>query len=399
MSIKTLAQLCIAGTLFSATSLFAQDWSDIEQKAQGQTVYFHAWGGSETINDYIRWAGEQVKKSHDVTLKHVRVTETGNVVSQVLSEKTAGKLTEGAVDLVWINGENFRAMKQNGLLLGAFTQKLPNYAYVDTENKPTTLFDFTTSVDNMEAPWGMAQLVFMYDTEQVSQPPKNMNQLLNYAEQNPGRVTYPAPPSFYGTTFIKQALLELTDNKEALYAPVAVSDFDTVTAPLWNYLDALHPHMWGQGKTFASGAPQMKQLLNDGELDISLSFNPNDASNAIATGELPESIRTYVHDGGSIGNTHFVTIPFNSSNSAGAMVVANFLMSPVAQARKADPSIWGDPTVLSTQKLNAEDKALFESLPLGQATLSDEELGSVLREPHTSWVEALEKAWLARYAN
>ena len=50
--------------------------------------------------------------------------------------------------------------------------------------------------------------------------------------------------------------------------------------------------------------------------------------------------------GGTIGNTHFVAIPYNSSAKEGAQVVANFLLSPEAQARKLDPTVWGDPTVL-----------------------------------------------------
>ena len=155
--------------------------------------------------------------------------------------------------------------------------------------------------------------------------------------------------------------------------------------------------MWRKGKTFTSGAPEMKQLLNDGEIFISLSFNPNDASNAIANGELPDSIRTYVHKKGTIGNTHFVAIPFNSDVKEGAMVLANFLMSPKAQLQKAKPTIWGDPTVLALDKLSSKDKNLFESLPLGVATLSPAQLGKVLLEPDASWVTALEKAWLSRY--
>lgn len=391
----------VAMVILLVTSSFAdaQTWSEIEDKAKGQTVYFHAWGGSETINDYISWAVDQVKARHDVIVKHVRVTETGHVVNQILTEKTAGKLSGGAVDLLWLNGENFLSMKDNGLLLGPFTQHLPNYQYVDIENKPTTLYDFTTPVDNMEAPWGMAQLVFMYDSEQLANPPSNMAELLQYTQKFPGRFTYPAPPSFYGTTFLKQALIELTGRPESLYTQMDMANFDAITKPLWSFLDALHPNMWGQGKTFASGAPHMKQLLNDGELNISLSFNPNDASNAIATGELPESIKTYVHNTGMIGNTHFVAIPFNSSSSEGAMVLANFLMSPAAQARKANPNIWGDPTVLAIEKLSDKDKAIFDALPSGLATLTSAQLGAVLREPHTSWVEAIEKTWLSRYAN
>jgi len=389
----------LVAAITAGTAQAEDRWEEIVDSADGQTVYFHAWGGSDVINDYINWAAQRVQEDYGVNVQHVKVTETGNVVSQVLSEKTAGRDTDGAVDLVWINGENFAAMKNNDLLYGPFTQWLPNYQWVDTEDKPTTLFDFTTPVDNMEAPWGMAQLVFMYDSAEVREPPTSMESLLDFARENPGRVTYPAPPSFYGTTFVKQALLELADNRTPLYNPVDNADFGAVTAPLWDYLDQLHPLMWRRGQTFTSGAPEMKQLLNDGEIAISLSFNPNDASNAIATGELPETIRTYVHDEGSIGNTHFVAIAYNSGSAEGAMVLANFLMSPEAQARKANTDIWGDPTVLDVDRLPASERARFEELPQGKATLSADELGAVLREPHTSWVEALERAWQERYAN
>lgn len=395
---KTFLKIVILlSVILWSAGVQADEWSRIEKSARGQTVYFNAWGGSDAINDYIRWAANQVKKQYGVTVKHVKVTDIGDVVSRILAEKAAGRSSGGSVDLMWINGENFRAMKANGLLFGPFTQKLPNYRFVDTENKPTVLFDFTTPVDNMEAPWGMAQLIFMYDTKRAARAPEDMQGLLSFAQRHPGRVTYPAPPSFYGTTFVKQALLELAADKKALYRPVSEADFNAVTAPLWEFLDSLHPLMWRKGKTFTSGAPEMKQLLNDGEIFISLSFNPNDASHAISNGELPDSIRTYVHRKGTIGNTHFVGIPFNTEVREGAMVFANFLMSPEAQLRKSKPSIWGDPTVLSVSKLNPEERRAFENLPLGIATLSSVELGKVLLEPDASWVATLEKAWLNRY--
>lgn len=388
----------LTATLATGTALAETNWTGTLEQAKGQTVYFHAWGGSEVINDYLRWAAERVEDEFEVTLEHVKVAEIGTTISQILSEKTAGRDSGGAADLVWINGENFAAMKENDLLFGPFTQDLPNYQLVDTDNKPTTLFDFTTPVDNLEAPWGMAQLVFLADMARVDEPPRSMLDLLDFARDNPGRVTYPAPPAFHGTTFLKQALLELAADREPLYSPVDDADFDTVTEPLWAYLDLLHPLMWRNGETFTSGAPEMTQLLNDGEIVLSMSFNPNDASNAIANGELPDTVRTYVHEAGSIGNTHFVGIPYNSDNTAAAQVVANFLMSPEAQAHKADTSVWGDPTVLALDKLSEPDRALFEQLPEGVATLSADELGAVLREPDASWVPALERAWQQRYA-
>ncbi|MEX0623042.1 ABC transporter substrate-binding protein [Saccharospirillum sp.] len=389
----------LTATLATGTALAETSWTDTLEQARGQTVYFHAWGGSEVINNYVRWAADRVEDDYGINLEHVKLAEIGTVISQILSEKTAGRDSGGAADLVWINGENFAAMKENDLLFGPFTQNLPNYELVDTENKPTTLYDFTTPVDNLEAPWGMAQLVFIADMARVDETPSSMLDLLDFASENPGRVTYPAPPAFHGTTFLKQALLELAADREPLYQPVDDANFETVTEPLWAYLDLLHPLMWRNGETFTSGAPEMTQLLNDGEIILSLSFNPNDASNAIANGELPDTVRTYVHEAGSIGNTHFVGIPYNSDNTAAAQVVANFLMSPEAQAHKANTQVWGDPTVLAIDKLSDADRTLFEQLPQGAATLTADELGTVLREPDASWVPALERAWQQRYAH
>ncbi len=108
-------------------------------------------------------------------------------------------------------------------------------------------------------------------------------------------------------------------------------------------------------------------------------------------------MRSFVFRDGTLGNTHFVAIPFNASASAGAMVLANFLMSPEAQARKQDPKVWGDPTVLDMAKVSPGDRAHFAALDLGAATLRPEELGPTLPEPHPSWVEMIEHEWARRY--
>ena len=59
------------------------------------------------------------------------------------------------------------------------------------------------------------------------------------------------------------------------------------------------------------------------------------------------------------------------------MVVANFLLSPEAQARKQDVRVWGDPTVLDLKALSPEDAGRFEGLELGPATLPPTALGPV----------------------
>lgn len=375
----------------------SEDWGRVLADARGQTVYWNAWGGDQRINDYIAWVATTVEERYGVAVRHVPVADISESVARILAERTAGRDTGGSVDLLWINGENFAAMRANGLLYGPFAEALPNFRLVDTEGKPTTLVDFTVPTDGLESPWGMAQFVFMIDTAVAPDPPTTLDALLAWAEANPGRFTYPTPPDFIGSTFLKQVMVSLAEAPDVLSQPVAEADFDAVTDPLWDYLDALHPHLWRRGTTFPSSGPELKRLLADGEVDIALSFNPGEASRDIASGFLPDTVRTFVLDGGTIGNSHFVAIPYNSSATEGAMVVANFLLSPEAQLRKQDPAYWGDGTVLNLDALDPQDRAAFDALDLGIATLSPGELGQPLPEPHPSWMTRLEAEWLIRY--
>jgi putative thiamine transport system substrate-binding protein len=385
----------LASTAFNARAADSRQWEQTLVRARGQTVYFNAWGGSDAINRYIQWAGQQVQQRYGVKLEHVKVSDAADVVKRVRNEKTAGTQA-GSVDLVWINGENFLAMKREGLLHGPLNASLPNYPLVDTVGKPTTQVDFAEPVEGMEVPWGMAQLTFLVDGKRVPQPPQNTAELQAFARANPGRVSYPRPPDFHGTTFLKQVLLELNPDRSALYKPYAADAFERAALPLWTYLDTLHPYLWRSGKQFVQSAAATRQMLADGELLFALTFNPNDAANEIAAKRMASTVVSYQFAGGTVGNTHFVAVPFNARAKEGAVVLADFLLSPEAQARKADIAVWGDPTVLAVERLSASQQALFKSKPLpGQVAKS----APAIPEPHGSWVGPLEQAWLKRYGS
>ncbi len=397
--------IALAVSLFAIAPLHAQSakdrasWKTTLAEARGQTVYFNAWGGDEAINGYIAWVGDQVDERFGIKLKHVKLADTAEAVTRVLAEKTAGRDRGGSVDLVWINGENFASMKEQELLFGPFVEDLPNFAHVDVAGKPTTVVDFTVPTDGFEAPWGMAQFVFLYDTAAVPEPPRSIEALLDWAKANPGRFTYPSPPDFIGSTFLKHLMIALIDDPDVLQRPVEQADFAVVTARLWRTLEEVRPSLWRHGETYPANGPGLHQLLDDGEVDFSMAFNPAEASAAIAAGNLPDTIRTFIPTTGSIGNTHFVAIPFNAAHKAGAMVVADFLLSPEAQAKKQDPSGWGDGTVLDLAGLNEQERARFDALPRGIATLSPEELTPVLPEPHPSWMTKIEAEWLRRFSS
>jgi putative thiamine transport system substrate-binding protein len=377
-----------------SADLDPSDWDAVLEQAQGQTVYWHAWGGSTATNDFIAWVGQQVAEQ-GVTLEHVKLADTADAVTRVLNERQAGQTDDSAVDLIWINGPNFAAMKQADLLFGPFAEQLPNWAFVDTEGK-TVQSDFTVPTEGYESPWAMAQVVFMYDTADM-EPQPSAEAILKWAKAHPGRFTYPQPPDFLGATFLKQTLIELTDNPDILSRPADEADYAAVTEPLWDYLDALTPVLWRSGSAYPATGPAQLQLLADNEIDLAISFSPGEASTAIANNQLPPSVRTFVLENGTLGNASYVAIPYNSGSKAGAMVVANTLLSPTAQIRAQDPSILGTGTVLSMDKLSQDDRAAFDALELGIATLSPEELGTAQPEPHPSWMTRISEDWTRRY--
>ncbi len=371
--------------------------AQLRARARGQTVWFAAWGGSPEINRYIRWAGEQLEQRFGIRLEHIRLRDTAEAVARIIAEVEAGRREDGSIDLIWINGENFRRLKERGLLFGPLPPYLSNWSRLDLAGNPTLTLDFTLPTEGLEAPWGTAQFVFLYDSARVPRPPADWAALFEAIRARPGRFTYPQPPDFVGSTFLKHLLYAEGVPRERLLAPVDGADFQRLAQAVFDRLDQLHPQMWRKGRSFPRTQGQLHQLLADGEVDFSMSFNPAEASNLILAGRMPATVRTFIPREGTIGNAHFLAIPINAAHKEGALVAIDFLLSPEAQARKADPAVWGDGTVLAMDRLTPEERALFERVPRHPATLPPEARRPVLPEPHPDWMERLEQAWIARY--
>ncbi|MBS0420955.1 MAG: ABC transporter substrate-binding protein [Proteobacteria bacterium] len=375
----------------------AQSWPQTLTEARGQTVYWNAWAGDEKTNAFMVWVAQQVATCCGVTLHQVPLSDTAEAVTRVIAEKTAGRDTDGTVDLIWINGPNFLALKERGLLYGPFTQRLPNFAYVDTKAPSPNLIDFTVPVDGYESPWLAARFVFIYDSAHVRDVPRDIPGFLPWVRRHPGRFTHPRIDNFLGVTFLEQALEALTPDRAALQHPATDATFAEATAPLWAWYDAVRPYLWRHGRQFPASGPAARQLLDDGEIDMMPSFNSAEAAVDVEAGLLPATARTLILEGGTLANTSFVAIPYNSPHKAGALVVANFLLAPAAQAQAADIRVLGSPTVLDLAKLAAPERARFDRLPKSPLQPPNTAWGVLLPEPHPSWATRLVTAWETRY--
>ena len=389
--------LTATALLLSLTPALSQTWQEVLDEARGQTVYFHAWGGDQRTNDFIASVGDEVLERHGVTLRHVPLADTADAVARVLAERAAGRETGGSVDLIWLNGPNFLAMKDQGLLHGPFVADLPNARWLDLSEGSANMVDFTVPTEGLESPWRLAKFVFNYDSARIDAPPSDMAGWTDWAAAHPGRITHPDPSNFMGATFLKQALVELAPEGTDLSSPPTDDAFARATAPLWDWYDALRPHLWRDGRSFPENESIQAQLLNDGEIDVTLSFDPASAAAAIADGLLPETVRVHVPEAGSIGNVSFVAIPFNAAHIAGAKVVADALLEPATQARMQNIEVLGAFSVLDPARLDADAQAAFAALPSAPALPALDALGPVLPEPHPDWMTRLTAEWQSRY--
>jgi len=404
--------ICIgisASTASPTTANINQDlspWQQIEAQGINQDVYFYAWGGDPQINAYLQWVADQVDDKYNINLVHVKLSDTSEAVSRVLAEKSAHNDDQGSVDLVWINGANFATMSENSLLLKQWANKLPNFALTDPDNNPTVNFDFGVPTNGMEAPWGQASLTFYYDSLSTSKPPTTLTELTAWTAQNPGRFSYPKPPDFLGMSFLKYVLVMLHEQQDAqtgkdisaqLNLPATEENTALVLDPLWAFLDGFHPTLWRNGEQFVQTGAQMRRLVDDTELSLAFTFSAPEVPAAVQRYDLPQSIRSYAMSDGSLSNTHFVAIPYNASHPQAAQLVANFLMSPEAQAKKQTPSVWGDKSVLVQSTLSPVQQALFKTKQPHPSALPFDSVKRTVSEPHPSWVEAIQQGWQARY--
>lgn len=393
VALMTLAVLTMAGPALgdNDSDLLKMDFSQIEKAANGQTVRFYMFGGWAHVNEWIdTFVADEMKKRYNITVKRVPM-DAAIFMNKLLNEKAAGK-TDGSIDLLWINGENFKNARQADLLFGPFASKLPNFQkYVDPA---TVQYDFGFPVEGYEAPYGRAQFVFEYDTARTPNPPTSFKALKEWILANPGRFTYPQPPDFTGSAFIRQVLYATAGGHEQFLKGFDQNLYDQTSPKLWAYLNGIKPGLWQKGRSYPQDSAALDTLFARGEVDFGMSYHPSHAQSKIIEGTYPKTVRTVVMDEGAIFNTHFTAIPKNAVNKAAALVMANFLMSPEAQLSKYDPANWGDFPAIDLSRVSEDWQKKFKAVDLGPATLSPDALAAkAVPEIPSEYLEKLEADW------
>ncbi|MET2010857.1 ABC transporter substrate-binding protein [Microbacterium chocolatum] len=390
----TASAFALAGCAAPAapTPELPETWDAVLEEADGQTVQLWMYGGDDQGNAYIDDVLAPAVAEHGVTLERVPVTDTRDALNRVFTEIQAGR-DDGTVDLIWVNGDNFRTGREANAWLCDWTSLLPNMALTAPDD-PLLLSDFGTSVDGCEAPWHKAQFTLVYNEDAIADPPQTMAEVLEWAEANPGRFTYPAPPDFTGSVFVREVLASVSGGADEVPLEYSEEAFDELSPALYERLADLAPSLWRGGDTYPANEAELGQLFADRQVDMMMTYGPATLTGLVAEGTYPEGTRVLTLEDGTVGNASFLGLPANSDAVAGAMVVANEALSAEQQAAKAQPDVWGQFTVLDLDLLDAEGRALFEALPASPVVPPYEVLSeNAHAELAAEWVPALDEGW------
>ncbi len=367
-------------------------FDELKEEAKGSTVTFYGWGGDELLNQWLDDVfAPAMKEKYDITMERVPM-DIDQILSQLSGEIQAGE-EDGSIDMIWINGENFRSAKENDMLYGPFVDRLPNFnEYMDTESEDVTL-DFAYPIEGYEAPYGKAQMVLIADTAVTPELPKNTDELLEFAKNNKGKVTYPALPDFTGSVFVRNVIYDICGYEQFLDIEADKETIKEAIEPALDYLRQLNPYLWNEGKTFPESSITVDNMFADGELVLNVTYDAFSTGIKIADGTYPETVQSFQFDKGTIGNTNFMAIAANSGNKTGAMVAINEMMSPEIQADRYDTM--KVLPVVDYEKLSDGQKQAFDKVELGKGDIpQDELLSKRLPEMPAELVPIIEEIWL-----
>lgn len=392
MTVFVLMSGCGAPDRTSAADLARLPWDSVLARAEGSTVVWRMWRGDPSINAFVdRWVAPRVKDRYGVTLTAVE-GQGPEIVNQLVVEREAG--ARGSADLVWINGETFGHLRREGLLDGPWAGSLPHARYVDSAS-PIIARDFEQDPAGYESPWGRVQFALIYDSMRTPEPPRTVAALGRWILDHPGRFTH--DQQFTGTTFLMILMYALSGGVERYQGGFDSLRYAEGRARVLEWLERHRSAFWRGGDTYPPGVAELHRLFANREVDFSMSYNQNEALTKARQGVLPATSRPLLLQDGTIANTHFLGIPFNATRPAGAMVVANFLLSPEAQLEKLKPEVWADGTVLAVESLPAEWAERFAAATRDPRALAPDSLARYARpEVAPRYRERLAADWRTR---
>lgn len=267
--------------------------SEYAGKYTAELQFMLSGTGTQSLTDMIAAADKAGQKNTDYDLVDLGGDDLSKIVSQV-GEDAFVKLDDS---------------------------KIPNASRVSAES--------TVATDYVQ-PYRGTTVVLAYDSEKVPNPPKTMDELVQWMKEHPGRFAYNTPGTGgAGDSFARTSVYNFLPEE-------AMTSDDTKWEAQWDkgfdFLKQIHPYMYKSGGSIVY--PNKNQgtldLLNQGEIDMCANWADMVLSQR-ADGTLKDTIKIAQIDPAFTGSLQSLAIPTFGSNEDGAYAFINYMLTDEAQ--------------------------------------------------------------------
>ena len=266
------------------------------------------------------------------------VAQNPDIVSRVTTEKAAAPEMAGkikaqqdagrlGIDMVLTGTDGLSAGTEQGLftpLLPQFADRLSN---MDNYQEPAAAMQELAADHGVVVTYYPSGPLIEYAPDRVPNPPKTAQELLAYAQANPGKVGYARPSnSGPGRTFLMGLPYILGDSNP--------KDPMGGWEKTWAYLAELDKTI----TSYPSGTSDTMKNLANGTYDIIVSTTGWDI-NPRALGTVPAEYKVGTLEGFTwVTDAHYAAIPkgVSADKQAALLALIQFMLTPEQQAKAYD---------------------------------------------------------------
>ena len=329
MKMKRLGSMLLAGTMLVAALAGCGGGSD--DSAEGGKSKVTLWAtGSDNVRTIFETLTKDLNENSDYADKYevelqFMLSGTGaQTLADMVAAAAKANQTETDYDIIDMSGDDLsKIVSQIGeeSFVKLDDSKLPNAASVEAES--------TVATDYVQ-PYRGTTVILAYDSEAVPEPPKTMDELVEWMKANPGRFAYNTPGTGgAGDSFVRTAVYNFLPEE-------AITSDDPKWEEQWDegfeFLASIHPYMYKSGGSIVY--PNKNQgtldLLNQGEIDMCINWADMVLSQR-AQGAIKDTIKITQIEPALTGSLQTLAIPTFGSNEDGAYAFMDYMLSPEAQ--------------------------------------------------------------------
>jgi putative spermidine/putrescine transport system substrate-binding protein len=242
------------------------------------------------------------------------------VFDRLAAAKQAGQ--PSGVDL-WEATGRLAQGGQAGLIQKLTTAEIPNLDKVPK--------DSLDRYGGFGVPYRASSVILAYNSSDVPEPPRTLDQLISWVKSNDGKFTYnPPDKGGSGGNFVTRVLeVGIPQDQLTFFQTQYDESRESAWDQGWQILKDLHPHIFNGGFYPAGNVPVL-QTLGKGSISMAPVWSDQSLS-YLAQKLLPPEVKLLQIDPPFAGSAAYLGVPADSQNKPVLYEFLNWLLTPEPQ--------------------------------------------------------------------